>query len=69
MWATDYVKAFLGIKQSGTVCAKTYDPQPGAAIPDDDANNKLMVANPEDTKLRHISIAGGTWTRMRRRSN
>src|SRR3982074_1898902 len=32
--------------------------RPGAAIPPDDANNKLTVANPEDPKLRHISIAG-----------
>jgi quercetin dioxygenase-like cupin family protein len=36
--------------------------RPGAAIPPDDANNKLTVANPEDPKLRHISIAGGTYT-------
>jgi quercetin dioxygenase-like cupin family protein len=36
--------------------------QPGAAIPPDDANRKLTVANPEDPKMRHISIAGGTYT-------
>jgi quercetin dioxygenase-like cupin family protein len=36
--------------------------QPGAAIPPDDATNKLTVANPDDPKLRHISIAGGTYT-------
>ncbi len=36
--------------------------QPGAAIPPDDANNKLTVANPDDPKLRHISVAGGTYT-------
>src|SRR4030088_2576234 len=35
---------------------------PGAAIPPDDANNKLTVANPDDPKLRHISVAGGTYT-------
>ena len=36
--------------------------QPGAAIPPDDANRKLTVANPEDPKMRHISVAGGTYT-------
>jgi len=36
--------------------------RPGAAIPPDDANNKLTVANPDDPKLRHISVAGGTYT-------
>jgi hypothetical protein len=36
--------------------------EPGAAIPPDDANRKLMVANPEDPKMRHISVAGGTYT-------
>jgi len=36
--------------------------QPGAAIPPDDANNKLTLADPDDPKLRHISIAGGTYT-------
>ena len=35
---------------------------PGAAIPPDDANNKLTVANLDDPKLRHISVAGGTYT-------
>src|SRR5712671_2080411 len=35
---------------------------PGAAIPPDDANNKLTVANPDDPKLRHVSVAGGTYT-------
>jgi quercetin dioxygenase-like cupin family protein len=38
------------------------NPQPGAAIPPDDANRKLTVANPEDPKMRHISVAGGTYT-------
>jgi quercetin dioxygenase-like cupin family protein len=32
------------------------------AIPPDDANRKLTVANPDDPKLRHISIVGGTYT-------
>jgi quercetin dioxygenase-like cupin family protein len=36
--------------------------QSGAAIPPDDMNNKLTLANPEDPKLRHISVAGGTYT-------
>src|SRR5271170_119819 len=36
--------------------------QPGAAIPPDDANRKLTVANPEDPKIRHISVVGGTYT-------
>jgi len=33
-----------------------------AAIPPDDVNNKLTVANPDDPKMRHISVAGGTYT-------
>jgi quercetin dioxygenase-like cupin family protein len=36
--------------------------QQGAAIPPDDASRKLTVANPDDRKLRHVSIAGGTYT-------
>jgi hypothetical protein len=36
--------------------------QPEPAIPPDDADNKLTVANPEDPKMRHISVAGGTYT-------
>jgi quercetin dioxygenase-like cupin family protein len=32
------------------------------AIPPDDANRKLTVADPDDPKLRHVSIAGGTYT-------
>jgi quercetin dioxygenase-like cupin family protein len=28
----------------------------------DDANNKLTIANPDDPKMRHISVAGGTYT-------
>ena len=36
--------------------------QPGAAIPPDDANRKLTVADPDDPKLRHVSVAGGTYT-------
>src|SRR6202171_4310044 len=36
--------------------------QPGAAIPPDDASRKLTVADPDDPKLRHVSVAGGTYT-------
>jgi quercetin dioxygenase-like cupin family protein len=36
--------------------------QSQAAIPPDDANNKLTLANPDDPKMRHISVAGGTYT-------
>jgi quercetin dioxygenase-like cupin family protein len=35
---------------------------PGAALPADDANRKLTVANPDDSKMRHLSIAGGIYT-------
>ena len=35
---------------------------PQAVIPPDDVNNKLTVANPDDPKMRHISVAGGTYT-------
>jgi quercetin dioxygenase-like cupin family protein len=35
---------------------------PEAAIPPDDTNSKLTVASPEDPKLRHVSVAGGTYT-------
>jgi quercetin dioxygenase-like cupin family protein len=35
---------------------------PQAEIPPDDANNKLTVANPDGPKMRHISVAGGTYT-------
>src|SRR5271169_2798698 len=36
--------------------------QPGAGIPLDDANRKLTLSNTDDPKLRHISVAGGTYT-------
>jgi quercetin dioxygenase-like cupin family protein len=36
--------------------------QPAAAIPPDNANRKLTVADPDDPKLRHISVAGGIYT-------
>jgi quercetin dioxygenase-like cupin family protein len=36
--------------------------QPGAAIPPDNVNSKLTVASPEDPRMRHISVAGGTYT-------
>ena len=31
-------------------------------IPPDDASRKLTVANPDDADMRHLSIAGGTYT-------
>jgi quercetin dioxygenase-like cupin family protein len=36
--------------------------QPGAVIPPDDANRELTLANPEDPNMRHIFVAGGTYT-------
>jgi quercetin dioxygenase-like cupin family protein len=36
--------------------------QPEAAIPADDPRRKLTVANPDSPKLRHVSVAGGTYT-------
>jgi quercetin dioxygenase-like cupin family protein len=36
--------------------------QPRAAIPPDDATRTLTLANPDDPKSRHISVAGGTYT-------
>src|ERR1700730_15055889 len=38
--------------------------QPGAANPPDDANRKLTNANHDDRTLRHISVAGGTYTTL-----
>jgi quercetin dioxygenase-like cupin family protein len=35
---------------------------PGATLPPDDTNRQLTVANPDDPKLRHVSVAGGTYT-------
>jgi len=35
---------------------------PGAAIPPDDTSRNLTLANPDDPKARHISVAGGTYT-------
>ena len=35
---------------------------PGAAIPADDPRRELTVANLDDPGLRHISVAGGTYT-------
>src|ERR1700722_5535043 len=31
-------------------------------IPPDDVSKKLTLADPDDPKLRHISVAGGTYT-------
>ena len=36
--------------------------QPGAAIPPDDPNRKLSVAEPDDPQLRHVAVVGGTYT-------
>ena len=36
--------------------------QPEAVIPPDDASRKLTMANSEDSNMRHISVAGGTYT-------
>lgn len=36
--------------------------QSGAAIPADDVARRLTVANPDDPKARHVSVAGGTYT-------
>jgi len=36
--------------------------QPRAAIPPDNVNNKLTLASPDDPKMRHVSVAGGTYT-------
>src|SRR5580693_5081746 len=35
---------------------------PGAAIPPDDTSRKLTLADPDDPKARHISVAGGTYS-------
>lgn len=32
------------------------------AIPPDDTNRKLTLANPDNPELRHVSVAGGTYT-------
>jgi hypothetical protein len=36
--------------------------QPVAAIPPDDASRKLALAHPDDPTLRHVAVAGGTYT-------
>jgi quercetin dioxygenase-like cupin family protein len=33
-----------------------------SAIPPDDPNRQLTVADPNDARLRHVSVAGGTYT-------
>jgi quercetin dioxygenase-like cupin family protein len=37
-------------------------PNGTTAIPPDDASRKLTMANPDDQNMRHLSIAGGTYT-------
>src|SRR5580698_3720110 len=34
----------------------------GATLPADDATRRLAMANPEEPTLRHVSVAGGTYT-------
>lgn len=36
--------------------------QPPAAIPPDDLNKKLTAANPDDPKMRHVSVSNSTYT-------
>jgi quercetin dioxygenase-like cupin family protein len=36
--------------------------QPHVVIPPDDARRQLTIANPENSNVRHISVAGGTYT-------
>jgi quercetin dioxygenase-like cupin family protein len=36
--------------------------QSGEPIPPDDATRRLALANPDDPKARHVSVAGGTYT-------
>src|SRR5271167_5253796 len=36
--------------------------RPGLSIPADDLSRTLTVAHPDDAALRHISVAGGTYT-------
>jgi quercetin dioxygenase-like cupin family protein len=36
--------------------------QPRPAIPPDNLNNKLTVANPDGPNMRHVSVAGDTYT-------
>jgi quercetin dioxygenase-like cupin family protein len=37
-------------------------PPTATAIPPDDPNNQLTLANPDDPKMRHVSVAGGIYT-------
>src|ERR1700685_1377308 len=37
-------------------------PEPEAGIPADNPQRKLTVANPDNPKMRHVSIAGDTYT-------
>jgi quercetin dioxygenase-like cupin family protein len=36
--------------------------QPGSAIPADDPSRKLVMADPDDPKLRHFAVVGDTYT-------
>ncbi len=37
-------------------------PQPGSAVPPDDLRRRLIVADPDSTAVRHLSLAGDTYT-------
>jgi quercetin dioxygenase-like cupin family protein len=43
---------------------RSSDPPPSqpAPIPPDDPRRNLVLANPDDPKARHVSVAGGTYT-------
>jgi quercetin dioxygenase-like cupin family protein len=36
--------------------------QPSSALPPDDPNRKLVIADPDDTTLRHVAVVGDTYT-------
>jgi hypothetical protein len=36
--------------------------QPNSAIPADDPNRKLTVADPDSSKVRHVAVVGGTYS-------
>ncbi|MFY9641329.1 MAG: cupin domain-containing protein [Rhodomicrobium sp.] len=40
----------------------TYSRLPSSAIPPDDLQRQITVANPESPKMRHVAVAGGTYT-------
>jgi quercetin dioxygenase-like cupin family protein len=50
------------LAQTGGFFMSDVSSRPDAAIPADDARRKLTVANPDDAGLRHVAVAGGTYT-------